>query len=151
MMPSFSVILASLAYWLVYSMEQSPSWIVNCFSACQEIPCILWNPKVHCRIYKCPPPVPILRQIDPVHALTSHFLKIHLNSIFPSTPESSKWYLSFIFSQKISVYTTAVSHTCYMPCSPHSSWFDHQTNIEWGVQIIKLPIVFSILLLPRPS
>jgi len=28
-------------------MEQSPSWEDNRFSACQEIPCILWNPKVH--------------------------------------------------------------------------------------------------------
>ena len=52
-------------YLLTYSMEQSPSWEGNRFSASQEIPRILWNPKVHYRIYKFPPPVPILSQINP--------------------------------------------------------------------------------------
>jgi len=61
-----------ITYLLAYSMEESPSWEVNRFSDSQEIPCILWNPKVHYRNYKCPPPVPILSQLDPVHTPTSH-------------------------------------------------------------------------------
>jgi hypothetical protein len=36
-----------LTYLLTYFMDQSPSWEANRFSASQEIPRILWNPKVH--------------------------------------------------------------------------------------------------------
>jgi hypothetical protein len=44
-------------YLLTQSMEQSPSWEANRFSNSHEIPSNLWNPKVHYRIHKCPPPV----------------------------------------------------------------------------------------------
>ena len=75
-------------YLLTKSMEQSPSWETNRFSACQEIPRILWNSKVHHRNHKCPPPVPILSQLDPVHTPTTRFLKIHLNIKLPPTSVS---------------------------------------------------------------
>ena len=52
-------------------MEQSHFWEANRFSGSQEIPRILWNPKVHYPIHKCPPPFPILSHLDPVHTLTS--------------------------------------------------------------------------------
>jgi len=61
------------------------------FSASQEISRILWNPNVPYRIHKYPSPVPLLSQIDLVPTPTSHFLKIHLNIILPSTPGSPKW------------------------------------------------------------
>jgi hypothetical protein len=52
---------------LTYSIERSPSLEANRFVAIQEIPHILWNPRVHYRIYNCPPPVSILSQPNPVH------------------------------------------------------------------------------------
>ena len=124
-----------ITYVLIYSMEQSPSWEANWLSASQEIPHILWNPKVHYHIHKCPPPVPILSQLDPVHASASHFLKFHRNIILPTMPGSSKWSLSLRFPHQNPVYTSTLPHTCYMPHPPNSYWFYHPKNIGW-VQII---------------
>ena len=85
--------ISFLRLLLTYSMVQSPSWEANWFAASQGIPRILWNPKVHYRTHKRPPPVPILDQPNPVHIPTSHLLEIHPNIIHPSMPRSPQWFL----------------------------------------------------------
>ena len=91
-------------------MVQGPSWEANQFSASQEIPHILWEPKIHYRIYKCPPPVPILSQFDPVLTPTSYFLKIQINIILPSMSGYPKWSLSFRFPQPNPVHISPFCH-----------------------------------------
>ena len=131
----------SLTHSLTHSMKQTPSWEANRFSASQEIPCNLCKQKVHYRIHKCPPPVPILSQLDPVHTPTSHFLKIHLNIIIPSTPGSPKWSLSLRCLTK-TLYTPLLSpHTRYMHRPAHCARFYHPNNIGLGLKIIKLLVM----------
>ena len=59
----------------------------------KKFPLILWNLKVRYRIHKSPSPVSILGQLDRVHTPISHFLKINLNIILPSSPGSPKYYI----------------------------------------------------------
>ena len=49
-------------------MEHNPSSEANRFSASQEIPHILWNPKIHYRIHNSPPFAPNLSHFNRVHA-----------------------------------------------------------------------------------
>ena len=132
----------TVCHILSYSLHGTESFLRSYqFSASQEIPRILWNPKVHYRIHKCPPPVPILSQFDADQAPTSHLLKIRCNIIVPSTLGSPKWSLSFrSLPPKPCVYQST-PHTHYISRPPHSYRCDHPNNIWWAVQIIKLLIM----------
>ena len=122
-------------------MVQSPSWEANWFATSQEIPRILWNPKVHYRTHKPPPPVPILGQPNPVYIPTSHLLEIHPNIIHPFTPRSPQWSLSLRFPHQDPIHPPLHTHTRYMPSPSHvykqeivsclSRTYFALVNIDW--------------------
>jgi hypothetical protein len=80
-------------FLLTYSLTPW-TWVVvgdhNRFSVSLEISLVLWNPRVHYCVYKCPPSVPILSQLDPIHAphptswRSILILSSHLNLGLPS-------------------------------------------------------------------
>jgi hypothetical protein len=95
-----------LTYLLTHSMQQSPSWEANCFAASQEIPSILWNPRVHYCIHKCPPPVSILIQLNPIH-----------------TPHPTFWTSILILPLHLSMVSPVVSIPQVSPTEPYTRLF----------------------------
>ena len=114
-------ILVTSPQLLTHSMEHSPSSEGNRLSASQELSRILRNPKVYYRSYKCPSPAPILSQNDPVHAPTSHFLKIHCNAIPPSKPGSSLVTFLQVSPTKPSLHLSSPPYVLHAPLLPFLS------------------------------
>ena len=99
-------------FYLLHSAESFSR--ANRFSASQATTRIVWNPKVHYRLHRRPPPVPILSQINPVHAPFPLLED-------PFTLYPPKWYLSFRYPHQNPVYTYSLPHTSCMPHPSHSS------------------------------
>jgi hypothetical protein len=97
-------------------MDHGPSRETVSRSATQEFSKIVWNPKVHYRVYKILPLVPILSQSIPPHNISlrsililSYHLRLGLSMV------------SFLLTFPPKSYMHSSSpHACYMPCTSHS-------------------------------
>jgi hypothetical protein len=70
-------------------MQLRPSLEAAIRAGSQELPSILWNPKVHYSVHKSPPLLPILSQINLVYTTPSYLSKIGYNIVHPPTSWSS--------------------------------------------------------------
>jgi len=113
---------------LTIPMAQNVSWEANSISACQEISCLLWNPKVHYRVHNIS--IPVQSQMHPVHTFSPYFPNIHSNIIFPSAPRSNAWSLPLRITDKNFV-CIHLSHACYMHRPSHYLWFYHPNNLQF--------------------
>jgi hypothetical protein len=101
--------------WPTNFMELSPSREVGSQAATQELPSILWNPKVHYRVHKSPPLVSIPSQNNPVHTTPSYLrstlvLSTYLRLGFPSDPFPSDFPTNVIYEGFTTTRATCPAH-----------------------------------------
>jgi hypothetical protein len=125
-------------------MAQSRPWKANNRKGSQEISPLSWYSKVHCRVHKSPPMVPILIQVNSI--LTFQ------NIILPSTPGLLSGVFPSGFPPKYLMNFS--SWPCVLHSSPsHPPRLEHPNIIWRTIQMLSFslcsflqpPIAFSLL------
>jgi hypothetical protein len=86
---SSSIILYTSHVLITSVMVLSPSSEAAKCAATQELPSIVWKPKIQYHVHESPPLIPILSQINPIHTITFYLrsiliLSTHLHLGLPS-------------------------------------------------------------------
>jgi hypothetical protein len=112
----------------------------NCATT-QELPNILWDLKVHYRVDKSPPLVPILSQINPIHETSSYFslsstllVSSCLRLGLPSGLFHSDFPTDILYA-----FITLLPCSCYILCPSHPPWLHHSNYGSRIVQVMKMP------------
>jgi hypothetical protein len=114
-------------------MELSHSWEVASCATTQELPNVLWNPKVYYGVKKDPSTglYPESDQFSPYNHTVS---KTYFNIIHSPTPWSSWWSLSSWLSHQYPICIPLLPYSCYMPCSSYPPWEKWTQGIKQYLQ-----------------
>jgi hypothetical protein len=142
---------------LTYSMEQSPSWEAKTFWATQQIPRILWNPKVHNRIHKSSPP----NLISLFHCLgrtkgcliprplcmIRNIINFLRRGVISTSPNLQAGGPPLVGCPRLLIQNIR-SYPAYLEAVPPSAtwgrampWWQHWTHISW---LMHLMIIFTM-------
>jgi hypothetical protein len=123
------------------AMEHSPFWQANCHSANQEIPHLLWKPKVNDHVHKSLPLVSVLNHINPAYTLLPYFFNIHFNIALQSIWHTCTTSLSWVFgSMAFTILPTwrKASRHCFLT-PPSTNCMVPGTKAIWPATYIMSP------------
>ena len=101
---------------LTNCLYSAPSFLTSWQVISQETTCISWIPKIHYRIHKSPPPVPVLSHINPVYTSPSCFLKIHFGILELEWENESIFSIPWTFLVKFLILFCGLKRTFAIIC-----------------------------------
>jgi hypothetical protein len=112
-------------------------------TAIQGLPSVLWYLKVHYRVQKIPPLVPILSHINPIHTSPFYLTSISISFTHLRLGLPSSLFPSHFPTNILNAFLSSptLHFSFYMPCPSHLPWLYH-CNYSWRrAQVMKLLIM----------